>query len=164
MDDEGGVHEEHPFQEPMSERDPVRRFRGRMAAPVTIVTSGSEDDRAGLTIASVMVAEGDPGLVYFLVGSTTDLYFALQKTGKCVVHIGSQRHRGASDVFAGRGVEQAGHGPVLTDFDNLLRATVVSMEESSFSVLVAAAIDSVTLADTGDPLVWYRGSYRSLDL
>jgi len=34
----GEIHEAQPFATLPVERDPVRRFRGRLAAPVTIVT------------------------------------------------------------------------------------------------------------------------------
>ena len=174
MTGEGGIHEEHPFLEPMAGRDPVRRLRGRLAAPVTIVTSGGETNRAGLTVASVMVAEGDPALVYMLIGPTTDLYLALEATGRCVVHVVPRGRRETADVFAGIrphpggpfagiDVSQGSHGPELTDFDNRLRASVVSQDEASYSVLVAAAIDDITLTETANPLVWYRGTYRSLD-
>ena len=57
----GEIHEgEHPFHPPEGERDPVRRMRGRLAAPVTIITAGDDVGRSGLTVSSLMLAEGDP--------------------------------------------------------------------------------------------------------
>ena len=57
----GEIHEgEHPFIRPEADRDPVRRFRGRLVAPVTIVTAGDDVGRAGLTVSSLMLAEGEP--------------------------------------------------------------------------------------------------------
>jgi flavin reductase (DIM6/NTAB) family NADH-FMN oxidoreductase RutF len=173
MTDQGGIHEEHPFRTPTEERDPVRRFRGRLAAPVTIVTSGAETEAAGLTVASIMIAEGEPAMVYLLVGPATDVFFAIESTDRFVVHVGSQRHRETADVFAGLRpqpggvfaeleVEATDYGPELTDFENRLRAQVISLEDASYSVLVTAAVDSITLEDTDDPLVWYRGAYRAL--
>ena len=38
MSDQGGVHDDHPFEAPVDQRDPARRFRGRLAAPVTVIT------------------------------------------------------------------------------------------------------------------------------
>lgn len=173
MGDQGGIHEEHPFQTPMTERDPVRRFRGRLTAPVTIVTSGRGPEATGLTVASMMIAEGDPAMVFLLVGPTTDLFHAMGATERFIVHVGSQRHREESDVFAGfrpqpgglfarSEIEETDYGPKLLDFDNRLHARVISMEDASYSVLVTGAVDSIDLDDTDDPLVWYRGAYRSL--
>lgn len=173
MGDQDGIHEENPFRAPMSERDPVRRFRGRLTAPVTIVTSGTGADATGLTVASMMIAEGEPAMVFLLVGPTTDVFYAMESTERFIVHVGAQRHREVSDVFAGfrpqpgglfvrAEVEDTDYGPELLDFDNRLRARVISMEDASYSVLVTAAVDSIVLEDTNDPLVWYRGAYRAL--
>ena len=173
MADQGGIHDEHPFRDAPPDRDPVRRFRGRLTAPVTVVTAGSGFERSGLTVASVMVAEGDPAIVYLLVGPTTDLYLAIEETRRFVVHIGAQHHRELSDVFAairpspgglfaGVDVVDGDYGPELTGFENRLRASVVALEEASFSVLVAGAVESIELGESDEPLVWYRGSYRSL--
>ena len=59
---------------PEADRDPVRRFRGRLAAPVTIATAGASDARAGLTVSSLMVSEGDPGRIHLLLGPLADIY------------------------------------------------------------------------------------------
>lgn len=64
----GRIHFEHPFATPLEERDPTRRFRGRLAAPVTVWTSGAVSGRGGLTVSSLLVAEGDPGIILGLVG------------------------------------------------------------------------------------------------
>jgi len=172
--EQGGIHEEHPFRTPLGERDPVRRFRGRLVGPVAIVTSGEGRDAAGLTVASIMVAEGEPARVYLLIGPTTDLFFAIESTERFIVHIGSQRHRETADVFAGLRPQPGGlfsgldtdateFGPELTDFENRMRAQVIAMEDASYSTLVTAAVESIILEETTDPLVWYRGAYRTLD-
>src|SRR3546814_3435345 len=56
---------------PISEanRDPVRRLRGRLEAPVTLWTSGDEKARAGLTVSSIMVAAGPEGRIIGLIRS-----------------------------------------------------------------------------------------------
>ena len=61
------IHDTHPFLDPESERDPVRRFRGRLGGAVTLWTSGSDDGRAGLTVSSLMVAGGEPARILALL-------------------------------------------------------------------------------------------------
>ena len=73
----------NPFADPPHSRDPVRRFRGRLVAPVTIATAGTGRDKAGLTVSSLMIAEGEPGLVYLLVASTTDFRPAKTSASSC---------------------------------------------------------------------------------
>lgn len=174
MTDQGGIHDEHPFVLPADQRDPVRQFRGRLAAPVTIVTAGQEGHAVGLTVSSVMVAEGTPSYLYFLVGGTTELFYAMDTTGKFVVHVCSSEHRDRSEVFAGRrpspggpfvglDVRQTPWGPVIEDMGNRVFCSVADMDEDSYSIIVEATIDELELDEIVDPLVYFRGAYRALD-
>ncbi|MGH3508669.1 MAG: flavin reductase, partial [Nocardioidaceae bacterium] len=57
------IRSEHPFADPEPARDVVRRFRGRLGGTVSVWTSGSGDGRVGLTVSSLVVAQGEPGHV-----------------------------------------------------------------------------------------------------
>jgi 3-hydroxy-9,10-secoandrosta-1,3,5(10)-triene-9,17-dione monooxygenase reductase component len=57
-----------PFAVPPERRDPTRRLRGRLVAPVTVWTAGRPPGGAGLTVSSVLVAEGDPARLAWLHG------------------------------------------------------------------------------------------------
>jgi flavin reductase (DIM6/NTAB) family NADH-FMN oxidoreductase RutF len=173
MTDQGGVHREHPFEVPPADRDPVRQLRGRLAAPVTIVTSRRGDESVGLTVSSLFVAEGDPPYVYFLVGGDTDLFEGLDETGKFVVHVCAEGDRELADVFASRRPAPGGAfaglawsfspwGPELEGSRTRARCTVVDMDEETYSVLVAATLDELELSDLTEPLTYFRGSYRGL--
>ena len=164
----------NPFAAAVGERHPARRFRGRLAAPVTIVTAGDEDGRTGLTVSSIVVAEGEPPLVYFLLGATTDLFYAIEETRKFIVHVCASGHRGLADVFAGlrpspggmfigRPVTQTEYGPVLDDIGTRSFCSYRGGDEDSYSVIVAATIDRIDLVDIDDPLTYFRGRYRALE-
>lgn len=173
MADQGGVHEDHPFETPADQRDPARRFRGRLAAPVTIITSGSGDHRTGLTVSSLVVAEGDPSRIYFLLGSTTDLFYGLEETGKFVVHVLESDDHATADVFAGLrpspggrfaglAVEQSEWGPVLSDVKTRAYCTFEGGDEETFFIVAEGRIDKLELGEMEDPLVYFRGKYRNL--
>ena len=173
MTDQGGVHEDHPFQTPPEQRDPARRFRGRLAAPVTVITAGEGDHRTGLTVSSLVVAEGDPSRIYFLLGSTTDLHYGLEETGKFVVHVLEDGNQAIADVFAGLrpspggrfaglNVEQSEWGPVLSDVGTRAYCTYEGGDEETFFIVAEGKIDKLELADIADPLVYFRGRYRDL--
>ncbi|MDJ0925357.1 MAG: flavin reductase family protein, partial [Acidimicrobiia bacterium] len=173
MADQGGVHDEHPFASPDEQRDPARRFRGRLAAPVTIVTSGAGDHRTGLTVSSLVVAEGEPSRIYFLLGSTTDLFYGLEETGKFVVHVLETGDEALADVFAGLrpspggrfadvAVEQSEWGPVLTGIKTRAYCTFEGGDEETFFIVAEGKIDKLEMSDIDDPLVYFRGSYRRL--
>ncbi|HYF71787.1 MAG TPA: flavin reductase, partial [Nocardioides sp.] len=69
------IHSEHPFLDP--DPDPVRRFRGRLGGAVSLVTAGAGRERAGLTVSSLLVANGDPAQVVMLVDPDSDLHDVL---------------------------------------------------------------------------------------
>jgi flavin reductase (DIM6/NTAB) family NADH-FMN oxidoreductase RutF len=168
------IHDDHPFQTPPGERDPVRQFRGRLVAPVTVLTAGADGVEAALTVSSLMVAEGEPSSVVVLLGTMTDLWEAVQVSGRFVVHILDASRRDDADAFAGlrprpggvfTGVSTASSdwGPVLEDVSNRLFCTTTSAVELPFHQLVTAAVDRVEIADLDDPAVYFRGEYRRLE-
>ena len=169
----GQIHDDHPFATPSELRDPVRQFRGRMPAPVTIVTAGDGADRTGLTVSSLVVAEGAPGLAYCLLGPTTDLLDVIERTGRFVIHVCTTAHRPIADVFAGirpspgglfhgLDVEHTPHGPRLPGFTTVASGTYLMGREESYSTLMVARIDTVEAGALDDPLLYYRGAYRRL--
>lgn len=167
------IHDENPFVEETSDREPSRRFRGRLANPVTIVTSGEAGRPAGLTVSSLVVVDGAPATTLIVVGPVTDLWEALVTTGRLVVHVCEFSDRGLADVFAGMRPSpggpfattpftQSGHGPVIDALPDRLFCSVTSTEEVGYSGLVRASVDRVELSDLTDPLVHFRGYYRRL--
>ena len=167
------IHEEHPFATPVEDRDPVRRFRGRLAAPVTVITAGEAGARTGLTVSSLVVAEGEPARVYFLLGQATDLYDAIRDTGRFVVHVLEDDHRELGDrfaglrpspggLFAGLEVVDGAYGPELPELGSRLLCCHESEAECMVHVLEAGIIEETVVHELGDPLVYFRGRYRRL--
>ncbi len=170
---QGEIHEEHPFRTPPDLRDPVRRLRGRLAAPVTILTAGDGAQRTGLTVSSLVVAEGDPPVAYCLLGPESDLLDVLADTGRFIVHVCTETDRAVSDVFAGirpspgglfhgREVVTTDYGPRLAGFGTYAYCTVVDAREESWSSLVRATLDEIVTDDVDAPLLYFRGRYRTL--
>lgn len=79
----------------------MRRLRGRLAAPVTVWTTGDEHRRSGLTVSSMMVAEGDPAELIGLINSDSELAELLASTRTVAVSVLGWPHRQVADVFAG---------------------------------------------------------------
>ena len=154
-------------------RDPARRLRGRLAAPVTILTAGAGPARTGLTVSSLVVAEGEPPVAYCLLGSEGDLFDAITDSGRFVVHVCTEDDRATADVFAGirpspgglfagRDVEVSDYGPRLIEFGTYATCSLVDVREESYSALVRATIDTIVTDDIETPLAYYRGRYRTL--
>jgi flavin reductase (DIM6/NTAB) family NADH-FMN oxidoreductase RutF len=170
----GEIHEEvHPFATPEDARDPVRRFRGRLAAPVTIITAGDAAGRSGMTVSSMIVSEGEPGKVHFLAAPTADLVDVIERTGRFVVHVLETSHRDISEVFAERRPSPGGlfatvdfdegeWGPVLRDVPNRAFCLGATSEPYGYSLLISADIDHIEVAALDDPLLYFRGRYREI--
>jgi flavin reductase (DIM6/NTAB) family NADH-FMN oxidoreductase RutF len=164
------IHDTHPFLEPESERDPARRFRGRLGGSVTLWTSGTEGDRAGLTVSSLMVAGGEPSRILGLLDPDSDLAEALRETGRAVVHLLGWKHRDLADAFAGVAPAPGGAfrmaefeagdwGPRLVDAPGWAGVSLESERPVGWSILVTAIVDEVQLGEDTAPLVHRRGHY-----
>ena len=120
------IHSEHPFLPPDSDRDPLRRFRGRLAQPVTLWCAQDGTSRAGWTVSSLLVADGDPVEILGLIDEESDLADLAEQTGRVAVSLLRWDHRNLADAFAGLTPapggpfrlaewQQTTWGPVLTD-------------------------------------------------
>lgn len=167
------IHSEHPFRPEPGDLDPARRFRGRIAAGVTIVTAGTGSKPTGLTVSSLLVIEGDPAYVELVVGPTSDLWDVAAEARRFVVHICRYEDMRLAEVFAGlapspggvfAGVEWEASewGPVITALGDRAYCTFVSARELGWSGLVAGHIDRVEISKLIDPIVHFRGAYRRL--
>ena len=164
---------DNPFLPPREERDQDRRFRGRLAGPVTIVTSGSGRTRTGLTVSSLFVVEGAPGQIHLVIGPQSDLWDVIADSRRCVIHIARDSKQGVADIFAGLRPSPGGvfatmetteseWGPVLVDLGDRAYCRLLGMEERGWSGVVSLAIDEVEVTDLSDPLIHFRGGYRKL--
>ena len=165
------IHSEHPFAQPESERDPVRRFRGRLGGTVSLWTTGEGPARAGLTVSSLMVAAGEPSRVLALVDPDSDLADAVQDNQVAVVQLLEWEHRNLAEAFAG--VAPAPGGPfrlgtwVDTDWGPRLQGASAwaglrvtgQQREVGWSLLLDAVIEHVEIGEEREPLVHRRGRY-----
>ena len=167
------IHSGNPFSDEPGSRDPVRRLRGRLASPVTIITAGTSANRTGLTVSALAVVEGEPAQVHTFISPASDLWTLAAETRRFIVHILGFEHATLAEVFAGLRPSPGGlfatapttdsdWGPVLSAIPNRAFCTVISHEEVGFSGLMAAAIDRTELSDFSDPLVYFRARYRRL--
>ena len=165
------IHSDHPFVPPEGERDPLRRLRGRLAAPVTIWTCGKEAQRRGLTMSSTLVAEGEPAHVLGLVDEDSDFWDAAPET--VVVNVLGAGHRYVADVFAGAAPAPGGAftqgewtesewGPVLVGSAGWMGLRLdPDTREVGWRLLVEGVVEHVEIG-VGDPLVHLRGRYHDL--
>jgi 3-hydroxy-9,10-secoandrosta-1,3,5(10)-triene-9,17-dione monooxygenase reductase component len=165
---------DNPFAPSVEERDPARRLRGRLVAPVTLWTAGAADAAVGLTVSSLLVAEGPRPGVLGLISPNSDLWDTLQETRAFVLHVLEERHRGLAQrfaglvpspggPFAGEALSQSPFGPVMLDVPTRALCRVDELSEIGYARLVRAAIDDVTVGGDVEPLAYLRGRFRRLE-
>jgi flavin reductase (DIM6/NTAB) family NADH-FMN oxidoreductase RutF len=181
------IHATDPFATPNPDRSPVRRLRGRLPAAVTLWTArtpvtggdGTGDDSggggrpAGLTVSSTLIVDGDPGRMLGIVDPESDLWWAVEASGRFAVAPLGPKHRQLADRFAGilpapggpfRGEmwSDTPYGPVLEGVGGWAGCRLDDARPLGWGVLVEATIERVSLGEDAEPLVYYRGRYRGL--
>lgn len=168
------IHDTHPFAVGQPRR-PLRRFRGRLPAPVTIWSARDGDaPPVGLTVSSMLVADGEPGEVIGLIDPASELFHGLLRAGRWSVSLLGHADRRLSDAMAGLAPAPGGPfrlanwrdtpwGPVLATSPGWLGARLVGEPvEAGWSMLVRGVVESVEIDETVAPVAYVRGNYRQL--
>jgi flavin reductase (DIM6/NTAB) family NADH-FMN oxidoreductase RutF len=165
------IHSDHPFVPPEGERDPLRRVRGQLPAPVTVWAAGTGAERRGLTVSSVLVAAGDPAHVLGLVDEESDLWSPRPET--VVVNVLGPQHGYLAEAFAGTVPSPGGPftqgewsdsdwGPVLDDAASWLGIRLVDepVRHVGWGLLLDGVVEHVETRSS-DVLTHVRGRYVS---
>jgi flavin reductase (DIM6/NTAB) family NADH-FMN oxidoreductase RutF len=70
-----------------------------LPSPVGLWTTAYDGKRAGLTVSSMLVADGEPGYVIGLIDPESDLWGTLRLAGTAVVALLGEPHRQLADAF-----------------------------------------------------------------
>jgi 3-hydroxy-9,10-secoandrosta-1,3,5(10)-triene-9,17-dione monooxygenase reductase component len=166
----GRIHSSDPFATPDEEKSAVRRLRGRLAAPVTLWTTPGP---RGLTVSSMLVADGEPGRVLGLIDEESDLWDELSSSGRFAVAPLAPADRQLADRFAGLMPAPGGlfatgewitteYGPVPAHAGTWAGCRLESSRECGWALLVEGIIETITVNESPAALVHYRGRYREL--
>jgi flavin reductase (DIM6/NTAB) family NADH-FMN oxidoreductase RutF len=163
-----------PFAVPPERRDPARRLRGRLVAPVTVWTAGHPPGGAGLTVSSVLVAAGQPARLLGLIDPTSAFWEAAQEARVFVVHVLAAGDRALAERFSEvrppiQGpfferleVAESPWGPVLGGSRPYAACRLAGSTPVGYGELVEGVIEQLELPDLEDPLAYLHGGYRSV--
>jgi 3-hydroxy-9,10-secoandrosta-1,3,5(10)-triene-9,17-dione monooxygenase reductase component len=166
------IHSEDPFSVPVDQRDPVRRLRGRLAAPVTILTAQAEQP-AGITVSSFFVVEGEVARTAALVGPGSDFLDEVETSGAFIAHVMSESQKVVADVFAGLRPSPGGMfasvetestrwGPHLAEVGDWAGCRLEEVRPLGDQLVLVGEIEELAVTNLTNPLVYFRGSYRGL--
>lgn len=162
---------EDPFLTPVEDRRADRRLRGRLLAPVTVWTARTASERVGLSVSSVLVAEGEPPEIIGLLDPLSDLRRVLEEAGVFVVHVLAETDRRLAAGFAGNypadpyeglEVEDTAYGPVIAGARSVISCRFTGSRAVGYQDLVTAAVEGSDLDGLPGPLAYYRGRFRRL--
>ncbi|MBM9462640.1 flavin reductase [Aeromicrobium sp. YIM 150415] len=163
------IHTEHPFVPPEPERDALRRFRGRLAAPVTVVAAGEGRRRSGLTVSSLLIADGEPPHVVILVDPDSDLRDRIEVGTPVAISLLDDGDQFLADAFAGTAPAPGGPftlgswtetpwGPAH-DGRSWIGARLASISSLGYSDQIVASVEHIIIEGT-TALSHVRGRYR----
>lgn len=162
----------------------ARRFRdvlGRFASGVTVVTGISNDEPVGMTCQSFSSVSLDPPLVLFIPAKTSRAWPLIQRSGKFCVNFLAADQAELSNTMASRGTDKfadvkwtpstATGSPMLEGALAQIDCTIHTVHEAGdHYVVIGRVVDLVTGPDDPaapaaalDPLLFFRGEYRTTD-
>ena len=162
------IHSSHPFP---TDDEPVRRFRGRLGAAVTLWTAVAPRGPVGLTVTSVLVAPGEPDRLLVLIDPDSELGEHLDVGSTAVCQVLSWADRDLADAFAGepapggpfrlREWEETAWGPALPSAA-WAGVRVESVREMGWSVELTCLVEEVGVPADDEALLHRRGRYIRL--
>ena len=152
----------------------ARRFRdvlGRYASGVTVVTTVADGEPVGMTCQSFTSVSLDPPLVAFLPTRQSRAFAAIHRAGRFCVNFLADGQEGVSNQMASRGEDKfagiswsptAGTGsPLLDGVVGHVDCTVWAVHEAGDHYVVIGKVVGLDVGEAGDPLLYYRGAYRT---
>jgi flavin reductase (DIM6/NTAB) family NADH-FMN oxidoreductase RutF len=126
-----------------------------------------------MTASAVLVLEGSPPRLLVGVNESADFHDAVNETKRFVVHVGRQDHRSLADRFAeispspgglfkGLEIESTEWGPRILGFENWAGCRLEACYPIGWQILVVGDIEHLEVGELDDPLIYFRGRYRSL--
>ena len=154
----------------------ARKFRdvlGRFATGITVVTAISRGEPVGMTCQSFMSVSLDPPLVLFSPAKTSRAWPAIQRSGRFCVNFLAADQEPVSTTMASRGVDKfTGIGwsatretgsPLLDGALGYVDCTIHAVHETGDHYVVIGRVQDLDTTRDEEPLLFYRGAYRTTD-
>ena len=142
----------------------------RLAASVTIVTTGQAPDRFGLTATAVTSVSADPPTLLACINRDSDSFHPILRNRCFAVNLLRPEHGELASRFGGRFAESgeprfaagnwvAGrHGvPVLADALATFECALETVHDGASHGILLGQVLSVTMNGGGSPLLWFDG-------
>ena len=166
-----GVHADDP--EAVAQARLFRDVLGRFGSGVTVVTATSGGEPVGMTCQSFSSVSLDPPLVLFVPAKTSRAWPLMQRSGKFCVNFLAADQAELSNTMASRGIDKfadvawspsaATGSPLLAGALGYVDCTIHAVHEAGDHFVVIGRVLDLAASDVEEPLLFYRGSYRTTD-
>ena len=154
----------------------LRSAMRQLAGGVSIITTGSGENRAGFTASSVTSLTLEPPCILVCVNRKVSAWPTIRREGRFCANILGDRHRGLALRFSGAGgirgiarfdegrwIEGANGTPVLADALAGVECDLQEALERDSHVIAIGAVRQIRLGGTGTPLVYAQGGYATIE-
>ena len=152
--------------------DEFRAVLGRFPSGVTVVTTrGADGSDQGMTVSAFSSLSLEPPLVLICIEKTASVHDALVSAPGFIVNVLSARQEQIArrfsivdvDRFEGVGFSRSSDGyPILDDVLAIIECRRFGLHDGGDHTIILGEVDS-TRAETGTPLLYYRGGYAQLE-
>ncbi|WP_205419957.1 flavin reductase family protein [Aeribacillus pallidus] len=154
----------------MIDKREFRNTLGRFATGITIVTTVEEDKVHGMTANAFLSVSLDPPLVLVSIDHKAKMHQLLPKTHMYGISILREDQEAVSQHFAGRPQENAPqffwkeNFPFIKNSIAQLACEIVDEHPAGDHTLYIGQVKWLSYEEEGNPLLFYAGKYRKLDL
>jgi flavin reductase (DIM6/NTAB) family NADH-FMN oxidoreductase RutF len=148
-----------------------RQVIGHFATGVAIVTCNGPDGPTGLTTNAITSVSLEPLLLLVCFDNASRTLPAVREAGRFAVNVLRAGQEDLAQVFASKRVARAkfeavthmdAHGvPVLDGALAWLACDLIALHPAGDHTLGIGEITHMDAAPDGEPLVWFRGGYRT---
>jgi flavin reductase (DIM6/NTAB) family NADH-FMN oxidoreductase RutF len=152
--------------------DEFRSVLGRFPSGVTVVTTKNQDGSdEGMTVSAFCSVSLDPPLVLICIEKNASAYEALTSAAGFVVNVlaASQEQLARRfaivdiDRFEGVGYSRSQNGfAVLDDVLGIIECATFATHDAGDHSIIVGQVEAAR-AQTGTPLLYYRGGYAQLE-
>src|SRR5689334_5884219 len=152
--------------------DEFRAVLGRFPSGVTVVTTTDESGAdQGMTVSAFCSLSLHPPLILICIEKTASAYKALTTSGGFVINVLSARQEQVArrfaivdiDRFEGVGFTRSSQGyAVLDDVLGVIECTQQQLYDGGDHTVIIGKVEAMR-AESGTPLLYYRGGYAQLE-
>jgi flavin reductase (DIM6/NTAB) family NADH-FMN oxidoreductase RutF len=148
----------------------------RLAAGVTIVTTGRAPERFGLTATAVTSVSADPPTLLACVNRDSDSFKPILHNGRFAVNLLGAAHRELAERFGGRFAEsgeprfavgnwiQGRHDvPLLKDAPACFECELEATHDGASHGIMIGRVLAVRTFGVPQPLLWFEGGFAVPD-